>query len=282
MNILTFDVEEWFHILDHPSTATPKEWANKEYRLDKNMDRILSFLQEKNQKATFFVLGWVAKEHPHIVKRLDELGYEIATHSHFHQIAYTQTRKEYSEDLKLSIESIEDITGKKVRIYRVPGFSIKEENKWAFEEIYKAGIEIDCSVFPTTRSHGGFCEYDHAYPSLLRINGYTLKEFPINIFTFLGKELIFSGGGYFRLIPYWCIKYLTKNSDYIMTYFHPRDFDPEVPMPEGLSKLREFKLKVGVKSAFEKFKRYVEDFEFIDIAEAEKRVNWDKVKKIYI
>jgi len=53
MNILTFDVEEWFHILDNPSTATPKEWANKEYRLDKNMDRILSFLQEKNQKALF-------------------------------------------------------------------------------------------------------------------------------------------------------------------------------------------------------------------------------------
>lgn len=282
MNILTFDVEEWFHILDHPSTASAKEWVNKEYRLDKNMDRILSYLEEKDQKATFFVLGWVAKNHPHIVKKLDSLGYELATHSHLHQLAYTQTKQEFSEDLKLSIESIEDITGKKVTIYRVPGFSIKEENKWAFEEIYKAGIRIDCSVFPSSRSHGGFCEYDHAKPSLLKINGYILKEFPINLFTFLGKDLIFSGGGYFRIFPYFAIKYLTKRSDYVMTYFHPRDFDRDVPLPDGLSKLREFKLKVGLDSAFEKFKRYIDEFEFIDIGEAEKRIKWDEVKEIHI
>lgn len=282
MNILTFDVEQWFHILDHPSSASPKEWVNKEYRLDKNMDRILTFLDEKNQKATFFVLGWVAKKYPHIVKRLDDLGYELATHSHMHQLAYTQTREEFSEDLKLSIESIENISGKKVTIYRVPGFSIKDENKWAFEEIYKAGIEIDCSVFPSSRNHGGFCEYNYAKPSLLKINGYTLKELPINLFTFFGRDLIFSGGGYFRFFPYWCIKYLTKNSDYVMTYFHPRDFDKDVPVPEGLSAVRRWKFKVGVESAFDKFKQYVNDFEFIDIAEADKSIDWENVKKIVV
>jgi len=282
MRILTFDVEEWFHILDLDSTKSPKEWVNKEYRLDKNMDRILSYLQEKDQKATFFILGWVAKEFPHIVKQLDDLGYELATHSHTHQLAYEQTRKEYSEDLKLSINSIEDITGKKVTIYRVPGFSIKDENKWAFEEIAKAGIEIDCSVFPTSRGHGGFCEYNHDKPSFLKINGYTLKELPINLFSFLGKDLIFTGGGYFRIMPYWAIKYLTKKTDYIMTYFHPRDFDKDVPIPEDLSAIRKFKLKVGLESAFDKFKRYVDEFEFVDIAQADKQINWSEAKEIYI
>jgi len=282
MKILTFDVEEWFHILDHPSTASEKEWVNKEYRLDKNMDRILTFLQENNQKATFFILGWVAKEFPHIVKKLDDLGYELATHSHRHQLAYEQTREEFREDLKLSINSIEDITGKKVTIYRVPGFSIKDENRWAFEEIYEAGIKIDCSVFPASRSHGGFCEYDHAKPSLLKINGYTLKEFPINTFSFFYKEIIFSGGGYFRIMPYFCIKYLTQKSDYVMTYFHPRDFDKDVPILDDLSLIRKFKLKVGLESAFEKFKRYIQDFEFTDIKEADKKIDWQSVKEIYI
>jgi len=282
MNILTFDVEEWFHILDHPTLSTPKDWVNLEYRLDKNMDRILEVLQEKDQKATFFVLGWIALKFPHILKKIDELGYEIASHSHIHQLAYEQTKEEFRLDLETSVKSIEDKTGKKVRIYRVPGFSIKDENKWAFEEICKAGIEVDCSVFPSNRSHGGFCEYDHALPSKLKINGYTLKEFPINTFTMFGKEIIFSGGGYFRLFPYPLIKYLSSHSPYIMTYFHPRDFDKNVPVAEDLSAFRKWKLKVGVESAFDKFKRYIDDFEFIDIQEAEKRVDWESAKTITI
>lgn len=62
MNILTFDVEEWFHILDNDSTKSEKEWANYEYRLDGNMDKIFSLLEKHQQKATFFCLGWVARE----------------------------------------------------------------------------------------------------------------------------------------------------------------------------------------------------------------------------
>jgi len=70
MNILTFDIEEWFHILDNNSTKTEKEWTNFEYRLESNVDRILELLERKNQKATFFVLGWVAREFPQVVKKI--------------------------------------------------------------------------------------------------------------------------------------------------------------------------------------------------------------------
>ena len=74
--------------------------------------------------------------------------------------------------------------------------------------------------------------------TLLNINGFRLKELPINIHSLFGKEIIYTGGGYFRFVPYPFIKSWTKNSDYVMTYFHPRDF------------------------------------EFIDILEVEKRVDW--------
>ena len=174
MNILTFDIEEWFHILDNDSTKSEKEWSNFEYRLDSNMDRIFEMLDRKDQKATFFVLGWVAREFPHIVKRIHELGFEIATHSDRHQLAYNQTRKEFAADLDCSIKSIEDLTGVKVRTYRAPGFSIKEDNKWAFEELIKQGIEIDCSVFPAKRSHGGFPSYGHSEPSIINIKGVSI------------------------------------------------------------------------------------------------------------
>ena len=282
MNILTFDIEEWFHILDNESTKTEKEWSNYEYRLESNMDRIFELLDRKNQKATFFCLGWVAREFPNIIKKIDSLGYEIATHSDKHQLAYEQSKYEFKNDLELSIKSIEDKIGKKVISYRAPGFSVMEENKWVFEELVNQGVEIDCSIFPSARSHGGFLSYGHAEPTILNMGSIELKEFPINIFKIANKNLIFSGGGYFRLIPYWMIKKMMKNSDYVMTYFHPRDFDKNQPMIDELSFIRKFKSYYGLGGAFYKLERLITDFEFIDLNEAVKKVEWDKVKRIQV
>jgi peptidoglycan-N-acetylglucosamine deacetylase len=280
MNILTFDVEEWFNILDNDSTKTEKEWSNYEYRLESNMDRIFELLDRKNQKATFFCLGWVAREFPEILKKIDSLGYEIATHSDTHQLAYEQSRAEFKNDLETSIKSIEDITGNKVRAYRAPGFSIKEKNKWVFEELVKQGIEVDCSIFPSKRSHGGFESYGHAKPSIINIGDVTLKEFPINLYQIGKKNLIFSGGGYFRLLPYFMIKQMMKRSEYVMTYFHPRDFDKNQPMIDELSLFRKFKSYYGLGGAFDKLEMLISDFEFIDLDTAVSTVDWKKVNTI--
>ena len=94
----------------------------------------------------------------------------------------------------------------------------------------------------------------------------------------LGKNLVFSGGGYFRLFPYWLIKKWSRESSYLMTYFHPRDFDPDQPVFESQRGLRKFKSYVGLKRSFAKFDQYLDDFEFIDIEKADTLVKWDKVK----
>lgn len=280
MNILTFDIEEWFHMLDNDSTKTELQWSSFEYRLDANIDRIFELLDKKNQKATFFCLGWVAREFPHILRKIDDMGFEIATHSDKHQLAYEQNKDEFKKDLECSIKSIEELIGKKVSIYRAPGFSIKEENKWVFEELVKQGIEIDCSVFPAKRTHGGFESYGYAQPSILQVGNVSLKEFPINLFNVAGKNLVFSGGGYFRIFPYWMIRGMMKRSDYVMTYFHPRDFDPDQPIIQDLSIGRRFKSYVGLASSFEKLERLITDFEFVDVSQADKSIDWKKQKII--
>ena len=66
MNILTFDVEEWFHLLDFDATRTEAEWGNYEVRIHDNVDRILDILDRTNTKATFFIIGWVAKTYPEV------------------------------------------------------------------------------------------------------------------------------------------------------------------------------------------------------------------------
>jgi len=277
VNILTFDIEEWFHILDNSSTKTEKDWDKFEERIYLNMDRIFRLLDDTNSKGTFFCLGWIARKYPDIIKRIDAEGYEIGTHSDLHQLAYEQSKEEYKNDLERSIKSLEDIIGKKVISYRAPGFSLKEENKWVFDVLAENGIEIDCSVFPAKRSHGGFEQFGIAEPCLINVNGHTLKEFPINLSNIMGNKLIFSGGGYFRLLPYPMIKQMATKTDYLMTYFHPRDFDPEQPMIKELSLVRKFKSYYGLGSCYGKLKSFLDDFRFIDLKEANERVNWDEV-----
>ena len=280
MKILTFDVEEWFHILDHPTTENEKYWSNFEYRLEHNIENLLEILDKYNQKATFFCLGWLTKNHKNVIKKIDSLGYEIASHSMYHQLVYNQTNQEFEDDLRASIYSLEDITGKKIRIYRAPGFSVHEEDRWFFNILQKCGIEIDCSIFPAKRAHGGFEHFLYSTPSIIETNFSPIKEFPMNITNILGLKYVFSGGGYFRLTPLFLIDYFMKTSDYVMTYFHPHDFDKNKPILQDLSIFRKFKSQVGLKSAMEKLEYIIQNYNFVDIAQADKMIDWNNVHKI--
>jgi polysaccharide deacetylase family protein (PEP-CTERM system associated) len=277
MNILTFDIEEWFHLLDNESTKTEAEWSNYESRIHKNMDTIYNIIENSNSKASFFVVGWIAEKYPEVVREINRRGYEIGTHTHLHQLVYEQDRNTFYKDVERSIKTIEDCIGSKVSMFRAPGFSITEENKWAFEVLHELGIEIDCSVFPASRSHGGFSSFGAPKPSIIKHNGVTIKELPINYTSILSKPVIFSGGGYFRLFPYPLIKKWTESSDYVMTYFHPRDFDAGQPVIQDLSKARKFKSYVGIKGAEKKLDKWLQDFEFIDIETADKQIDWGEV-----
>ncbi|MFS4448416.1 polysaccharide deacetylase family protein [Maribacter sp. 2307UL18-2] len=280
MNILTFDIEEWFHILDNASTKTEREWSNFEPRIHRNMETIYGILEETKVDATFFVVGWMAERFPEVIREIADRGYEIGSHTHLHQLVYEQDRPTFYKDVEKSIKTIEDCTGKKVTSFRAPGFSIMERNKWAFEVLYELGIRVDSSVFPTSRAHGGLPAYETATPSLLEYNGAVLKEFPINTRSVLGKSVIFSGGGYFRLLPYTFIKNSTKKSDYVMTYFHPRDFDYEQPVIEGLSTSRRFKSYVGLKACESKLRKWINDFDFIDLNQAIAQVDWETTMRV--
>jgi len=282
MNILTFDIEDWFHILDNTSTKTVKEWYKYEPRIEENMERIFNLLDKVNVKATFFVLGWIAEKYPKVIKGISARGYEIGSHTTNHQLVYEQNENEFYNDVNRSIKTLEDLTGKKVKAFRAPGFSITEKNKWAFRILCELGIEFDSSIFPASRAHGGYPSFKNAKPSILTCNGAELKEFPMNTHKILGRPLIYSGGGYFRLTPYSLIKKWTKSDDYVMSYIHPRDLDANQPVIKELSIFRKFKSYVGLKSAEKKLEQWLTDFEFIDIATANKKIDWKKVDRTKI
>jgi polysaccharide deacetylase family protein (PEP-CTERM system associated) len=274
MNILTFDIEEWFHILDNKSTKTESEWRNYEPRIHENMDRILQLLQEKKQHATFFCLGWIAEKYPEVIKKIDAEGHEIGTHSHLHQLVYEQSPERFRQDLKRSIETLQSITGKKIRAYRSPGFSLKEDCFWALNILVEEGIETDCSIFPTARAHGGVANFSYSKPFTIKTDGGLIKELPMNYYSFVGRKFIFSGGGYFRLLPYTMLKKMFKDVDYVMTYFHPRDFDFNQPVIKELSVVRKFKSYYGLSRSFAKFNSLINDFSFESIETASTKIDW--------
>jgi len=282
MNILTFDIEEWFHILDLDSTRTEREWFSFESRIYNNMDRLFDILDLSNCRATFFCLGWIAEAYPDIIKGIKARGYEIGTHGRRHQLIYEQSYTEFKNDLEYSIKLLQDLTGDKIKYYRAPGFSIKGDNKWVFEIIATQGIEVDCSIFPAPRSHGGFASFPESVPSIIRCNRVELKELPINYVRLLGIPIIFSGGGYFRFFPYSLLKILTSNSDYTMSYFHPRDFDPNQPIINELSIYRKFKSYYGLEWAETKLNKLLNDFQFVDIGMAIEQIDWESAPVIDI
>lgn len=276
MNILTFDIEEWFHLLDNDSTRTEKEWMNYETRINQNVGRIMDVLESTDTKATFFIVGWIAKRYPEVVKQIAE-KYEIASHTMSHQLVYEQGRAKFKEDVSASIKLLEDISGKKVVTFRAPGFSIREGEAWAFEVLAECGVECDCSVFPAHHAHGGIASFRKAVPSIIEHRGIRMKEFPISSKSILGKPVVFSGGGYFRLFPYFLIKKWTQESEeYLLSYIHPRDMDDNQPMIKELNGLRRFKSYYGLKGAEHKLRKWLSEFDFVDIETANKMTNWEK------
>ena len=87
---------------------------------DSDIDKILSTLSENNVKATFFMVGdWVEK-FPEAVKKINEAGHQIGSHSNTHAHVNQLSYEKNVEEIKLSSEKIKNITGKEVTLYRPP------------------------------------------------------------------------------------------------------------------------------------------------------------------
>lgn len=277
MKVLTFDIEDWYNcdFIDEDL-----KWDRHEVRIYKSVDRILEHLHEKKITGTFFCLGWLAENHPDIIKKINDHDHHIGCHSYQHQLSFKFTDNEFRRDTDRAKKLLEDTIGKEVNAFRAPGFSITSKNTQHFEILVELGFKYDASVFPANHDYGGLPEFGKAKPSIIQTQSGDLKEFPINVYDLWGKNLVFSGGGFFRILPYPLIKKFSSESEYLMTYFHPRDFDAGQPVIHSLPMMRKFKSYVGIKTAFNKFKRYLDDFDFMNIEQLDKIIDWDKAEKL--
>lgn len=288
MNILTFDIEEWYF-----ESALHGGRAEKYQEYDKYLNLILDKLDEKGIKATFFCVGGMAREFPSVVKKIAEKGHEIGCHSNIHTWLNKMTPEECWEDTKAAVDSLEQCLGTKILSYRAPAFSIGESNKWAFEILAENGIERDSSVFPAVRDFGGFPNFGEQKPCIISYNGVQIKEFPIPMVNIFGKQVAYSGGGYFRFFPLWFIKNQMKNADYSMTYFHISDLLPEKSNFLTKSEYEEYykesgiifnriiryaKRNVGIRYSMPKLENLLSSFSFLNLDVTDTMIDWKNVR----
>ena len=287
MNILTFDIEEWY---------IEKISGGRDYRyrqFDEILSMLLDMLDAHQMKATFFCVGRLAIDFPEVIRSIMARGHEIGCHSHVHTWINKMSEDALRKDTSEALKAIEDVLGRKVVSYRAPAFSLTEQNKWAVNVLAECGIENDASIFPASRDFGGYPFFPQDTPCEISYQGATLKEFPISLTSLFGKHIAYSGGGYFRLLPYWFVSKTMKQRDYNICYFHLADLIHEEQKflsrkeyesyfkESGTLKkriIRYMKSNVGTSDAYGKMIKLWDDYTFLNINQAGNMIDWSKSK----
>lgn len=260
-NAMSIDVEDYFQVSAFAPYIARGDWDRRECRVERNVERILALLAERNTKATFFTLGWIAERYPQMVRDIVAQGHELASHGYGHERASDLSPTAFADDITRAKKLLEDLGGHEVLGYRAPSFSIGEKNLWAFDALLTAGYRYSSSVYPIKHDHYGMPESPRfAYP--VREG---LLEVPVTTLRVFNKNLPSSGGGYFRLLPYalsrWLIQQVNaRDQQSAVFYFHPWEIDADQPRIDGIDGKTRFRHYVNIGRTHDRIAHLLADF----------------------
>lgn len=263
VNGLSVDVEDWFQVGAFENVIARGEWDGISTRVEDNVSRILDLFAEADVRGTFFTLGWVAKRHPALIRRIADAGHEVASHGFDHARVFTFDRKSFAQDIRKAREIIEDCSGTAVTGYRAPSFSIDHRTPWAFAELAEQGYAYSSSVAPVVHDHYGWPEAPRfAFRPLLWSS---LVELPVTTAMLGGRRVAAGGGGFFRVLPYgfsrWAIRQVNRvEGRPAVFYFHPWEVDPDQPRVAHAPLRSRFRHYTGLAKMADKLGELVREF----------------------
>lgn len=263
-HILTIDCEDFFSL---PAFNNFKNAIDWDVLIEKQIESVLNVLYLANDtKATFFIVGEIAERKPQLIESIAQKGHQIGSHSMKHKEVFKQKKSEFEIDLKKSIISIEKAAKCDVNCYRAPIWSYKEGNLWFWDVLKQNNIECDSSIFPTSKIFFG----NPKAKRFINRNNESIIEIPPSTFKLFGVNLPFSGGIYFRIIPYFIIKRIIKriNKKYkhpTVMYFHPWELDSNLMRVKKISNFYKFILYYNTRKSMNKFRRLINEFDFTSI-----------------
>lgn len=279
-NVMTIDLEEWFQVTNFEKVIKRSDWDHCPSRVKECVSLLLDIFVKHQVRATFFTLGWVARRHPDLIRRIHNAGHEVASHGFDHHLVTTMTPAEFRKQLVESKDILEQILGKAVYGYRAPSYSFRSETHWVIEELLNAGILYDSSIFPfALRRNPELC--DSKFPCLIRRGERHLTEYPLSIVKLYGIDMPIAGGGYFRFLPYKIVRQgiqkLNQAEQTAILYFHPWEFDPGQPRVANASWLSKFRHYNNLNRNESKFLQLVKDFRFASF----KDIFWNEQENKY-
>ena len=233
VNALTVDVEEYFQVSNFDAVIDRSRWDSLPSRVSEATRRLLDAFEATGNRATFFVLGWVAERHPKLVREIAERGHEIACHGYAHELVYEIGPAPFRADLRRARAAIEDAAGLPVRGYRAPSYSITKRSLWALEILRDEGFRFDSSIFPIHHHRYGIPDFPRRPVRIELGGGRWIHEFPLTTLRAGPFNLPLAGGAYLRFLPgpvfRWGLSRLATAGEPTVLYLHPWEIDPDQP-----------------------------------------------------
>ncbi len=225
LNAFSVDLEDWYQAITSLN-ARPEEWPRHESRVVGNTQQLLKLLKEHNVRATFFVLGRVADEHPDLIRAIHAAGHEIGVHGYWHRMVHRMDPASFSEEMDRALGAIQPLVDQPILGHRAPYFSINRSSLWALDVLAGKGFRYDSSFFPTRNTLYGFPDaprFPHRRPES------ELMEFPLSTARWMGLNVPIAGGLYLRAFPYQLIRagirQLNRQGHPAVIYMHPWELD---------------------------------------------------------
>lgn len=267
---LTVDVEEYFHVSAFERYVPRSRWSQMESRIRREMDALLTLMDEHDVSGTFFVLGCVAEAHPDLVREAASGGHEIASHGWDHRRIGELDEHAFRRQARASRTLLEDLSGSPVAGYRAPSFSITPGREWALRILVQEGYAYDSSLYPVRRPGYGYPGGERGIHTLRFAEG-ELVEVPPATLRLAGANLPLGGGGSFRHLPYGAtrqaVRSLGRGGQPATLYVHPWEMDPDQPVVEGLPWITRIRHYRGLGRTRERLRRLFGEFRFQPIAE---------------
>ena len=262
-NALSIDFEDWFQ----PFAARDiPGWQDHPSRVPRDTERLLAVFAKHNVRCTFFILGEVAEKFPDEIRAIHRAGHEIGSHSYRHLPLFKQDPATFEREMRQSLDFLGNLTGEPVLGFRAPFFSLREDSLWAIDTLHQLGLKYDSSINPIARALHGY----RGAQKLPFVHPNGLIEFPITTYPLMGAALPLGGGVFYRLLPYPIIRAglrgVTKRNVAANVYFHPREFDPDLPRIKAGLKMHLI-VYAGTKTLEAKLERLMQDFTFVPMRE---------------
>ena len=268
-HILTFDLEEHFHASRFDSPMRRRHWSSFQSRIHTNVAQILELLAQHSTKATFFALGWLAEQHPSVIRVLSAAGHEIACLGYGHELVAAQTPQSFRQDIHRAKRILEDITGHQVIGFRAPSLSITAHTPWALPIVAEEGFLYDSSVLPIVHDLAGVPSASR-WIHRLSWGERSLWEIPPSTLNIGGLRIAIGGGGYLRALNYPVLQSILSRiealDEPIIIYVRSWEIDAAQPRMR-VTRLSEFRHYVNLDKTTGRLHRLLANFQFGPVCE---------------